>query len=418
MVAPATKPPQALRHLLAKVHLRLIVFAVVLASLSLMVSGVLVMRGYARQNLALIADSAAYSVEPAIVFGDRLATAEGLEKVSAVPGVAGATVVDPHGRVLASWSAPHGSGPRWLVALVDRMIWPEPALAPVKHGDSTLAEVRITGDAGGILRYLLAAVVISLACIGVAVLATRILAQRLRSDVLEPLEMVAQVAHSVREERAFERRVPSSGIAEIDDFGRDFNALLAELQGWHAGLTSENAELLRRASHDGLTGLGNREHFARALALAVAEANKTGFPFVLLFFDVDRFKLINDQHGHTSGDATLIAVGERLRSVIRDVDVAFRLGGDEFAVLLAPLPGTALAEIVIDRVRKAMSSPIRMPSGLWDVASLSVGSAIYPQDGHTAEALLHYADQAMYQDKRSRQINPQDEPDEGTPQNA
>jgi diguanylate cyclase (GGDEF)-like protein len=396
-------PPQTLRHLLAKVHLRLIVFAVMLAAVSLMVSGVLVMRGYAQRNLGLIAHSVAYSVEPAIVFEDRQAISDAMMLVGAVPGVAAVEVTDPRGLVLAKWSGSRSSWPDWLVDGTNRLIWPYPVVAKVQHGDTLMATVRLTGDSSDILRFLMAAVVISLACIGVAVLATRILDQRLRSDILEPLEYVAQVAHSVRTERAFEKRVPSSGIAEIDRFGRDFNALLAELQGWHVGLTSENAELQRRAMHDGLTGLGNRDQFEPALRLAVAESDRTGLPFVLLFFDVDRFKSINDQHGHISGDATLIAVGELLRSTIRDVDSAFRLGGDEFAVLLDPLPGTALAEIVVSRIRKAMTKPIRMPSGLWETTSLSIGSAIYPVDGKSAEELLHHADQAMYEDKRSRQ---------------
>ena len=395
--------PQTLRHLLAKVHLRLIIFAVVLAAASLMLSGVLVMRGYAQRNLTLIAHSVAYTVEPAIAFQDKQAIADGMRLVGAVPGVRAVEVVDPQGRVLAGWTNTQSTWPDWLVDGTNRLVWPQPAAARILHGDTQVGLVRLTGDSSDILRFLLAAVVIALACIGVAVLATRILDQRLRADVLEPLEYLAEVAHSVRTERAFEKRVPSSGIAEIDRFGRDFNALLAELQGWHLGLTSENAELQRRATHDGLTGLGNREQFEPALRRAVAEADRTGLPFILLFFDVDHFKAINDRHGHTSGDATLIAVGDRLRSTIRDVDAAFRLGGDEFAVLLDPLPGTALAEIVVNRIRSGMTKPIRMPSGLWVTTTLSVGTAIYPTDGKNAEELLHHADQAMYADKRSRQ---------------
>jgi len=401
--SPPQKRPQTLRHLLAKVHLRLIIFAVVLAAASLMLSGVLVMRGYAQRNLSLIANSVAYTVEPAIAFQDKQAVADGMRLVGAVPGVRAVEVVDPQGRVLAEWTNTHSNWPDWLVDGTNRLIWPQPAVAQVLHGDTLVGVVHLTGDSSDILRFLLAALVIALACIGVAVLATRILDQRLRHDVLEPLEYLAKVAHSVRTERAFEKRIPSAGIAEIDRFGRDFNALLDELQGWHAGLTSENAELQRRAMHDGLTGLGNREQFEPALRRAVAESDRSGLPFILLFFDVDHFKAINDRHGHTSGDATLIAVGDRLRSTIRDVDSAFRLGGDEFAVLLDPLPGTALADIVVNRIRTAMTKPIRMPSGLWVTTTLSVGTAIYPIDGKNAEELLHHADQAMYIDKRSRQ---------------
>ncbi len=399
-------PPQTLRDLLAEVHLRLIVFAVILAAAGLTVSGVIVMRGYAQRNLTLVAHSVAYTIEPAIAFQDRQAISDGLRQVGAVPGVRAVDVVDPQGRTMASWVGQGGAWPDWLIDGGNALIWPEPTVVPVYHGETLVARVRIIGNSADMLRYILAALVIALACIGVAVLATRILAGRLRRDIIEPLEFVAEVAHSVRTERAFEKRIPSSGIAEIDRFGQDFNALLAELQGWHAGLTSENAELHRRATHDSLTGLGNREYFELALAGAIAKAERTGTPFVLLFFDIDQFKAINDEHGHTSGDAMLIAVGERMRGAIRDVDIAFRLGGDEFAVLLAPQPGRVHADIVVSRIRKAMIAPIRLPSGLWQIATLSVGMAIYPADGATTETLVNHADQAMYVDKRSRRDRP------------
>lgn len=402
MGEPNLNPPQSLRDLLAKVHLRLIIFAVVLAAAGLTVSGVLVMRGYAQRNLSLVAHSVAYTIEPAIAFQDRQAISDGLRQVGGVPGVRAVEVVDPQGKVLGAWSDQGGTWPKWLIDAGNRLVWPEPIVAPVYHGDTLVAHVRIIGNSGDMLRYIFAALIIAFACIGVAVLATRILDRRLRSDVIEPLEYVAEVAHLVRSERAFEKRVPSSGIAEIDRFGQDFNALLAELQGWHDGLTSENAELQRRATHDSLTGLGNREYFELALAGAIAKSERTGTPFVLLFFDIDQFKSINDEHGHTSGDAMLIAVGERMRGAIRDVDIAFRLGGDEFAVLLAPQPGRVHADIVVSRIRKAMIAPIRMPSGLWQIASLSVGMAIYPADGTSGEVLVNHADQAMYSDKRAR----------------
>ncbi|MFM5917806.1 MAG: diguanylate cyclase domain-containing protein [Novosphingobium sp.] len=402
MGEPTPTQPQTLRHLLAKVHLRLIIFAVVLAAVGLTVSGVLVMRGYAQRNLALVARSVAYTIEPAIAFQDRQAVSDGLRQVGAVPGVRAVDVIDPQGRAIAAWRGQDGPWPDWLINVGNRMVWPQPIVAEVYHGDTLVARVRITGNSGDMLRYIVFAFTIALVCIGVAVFATRILDKRLRSDVIEPLEYVAEVAHLVRSERAFEKRVPSSGIAEIDRFGQDFNALLAELQGWHEGLTSENAELQRRATHDSLTGLGNREYFEFALAGSISKARRTGTPFVLLFFDIDQFKAVNDEHGHTSGDAMLIAVGERMRGAIRDVDIAFRLGGDEFAVLLAPQPGRVHADIVVSRIRKAMISPIRLPSGLWQVASLSVGMAIYPADGEEIEELVNHADQAMYIDKRAR----------------
>lgn len=391
-----------LRDLLARAHLRLILFTVVLASASLMLSGVLVIRAYAQRNLELMAHTVAYTVEPAVVFQDRQAILDGMTSVGATRGIDRLEVCDPAGKTLARWDRPHSALRGWAVSSANALIWPEPARANVVQGGTVIARVKVYGNSGGILRYLIAATVIALTCVGLTVLATRILARRLQNEVIAPLDHVAEVAHSVRQERAFEKRVPASGIAEIDRFGQDFNALLAELQGWHAGLTSENAELQRRATHDGLTGLGNRALFDQKLAEAVAESQRSGTPFALLYLDVDNFKQINDEYGHTSGDAALIAVGERVRSAIRQIDSAFRLGGDEFAVALAPFYNRAHVDGVVHRIRAAMESPFRMPGGQLATASLSIGVAVFPEDGESAELLLSQADTAMYRDKESR----------------
>jgi diguanylate cyclase (GGDEF)-like protein len=398
---PATRLP-TLRDLLARAHLRLILFTVVLASASLMLSGVLVIRAYAQRNLELMAHTVAYTVEPAIVFQDRQAILDGMTSVGAAKGIDRLEVCDPAGKTLARWDRPHADLRGWLVTTANAFIWPEPARADVTQGGAVIARVKVYGNSGGILRYMLAAIVIALACVGLTVLATRILARRLQNEVIAPLDHVAEVAHAVRQERAFEKRVPASGIAEIDRFGQDFNALLAELQGWHAGLTSENAELQRRATHDRLTGLGNRALFDQALTNAVAESRRNDTPFALLYLDVDRFKQVNDAFGHDSGDAVLIAVGERLRASIRHIDAAFRLGGDEFGVVLAPLFDRGHIDGLVERIRAAMVEPFRMPNGQLGAASLSVGVAVFPDDGASAEQLLSHADTAMYRDKQNR----------------
>ncbi len=401
-VEPEAKLP-TLRDLLARAHLRLILFAVALATASLVLSGVMVIRSYAQRNLELVARTVAYTVEPAVIFEDRDAIRDGVISVAAGRGVDRVEVRDPRGQVLVQWQNAHSGALVSLSHAANTVVWPDPAISKVQRSEETIAEVRIYGDSEGILRYTLAGTIIALACLALTVMATRILARRLQNEVVRPLQHVAEVAHSVRRDRAFERRVPSSGIAEIDRFGRDFNALLAELQGWHAGLTSENAELTRRATHDSLTGLGNRQLFDQHLAETIAQSQRSGTPFALLYLDVDRFKAINDNYGHDSGDTALIAVAERLRSAIRQVDQAYRLGGDEFAVVLSPFFNQAHVDGVVERIRLAMGHAYRLPNGLSVTSMLSVGVAIYPEHADTADALVKSADSAMYADKQGRQ---------------
>jgi diguanylate cyclase (GGDEF)-like protein len=309
-------------------------------------------------------------------------------------------VRDAAGRVLAQWD-PEELGYRSPIArTADRLFWPKPTVRRIERDGATIAEVRIHGNAESILRYALSGAMIALSCIILTVFATRILARRLQRDLIDPLDHVAEVAHAVRRDRTFEKRVPSSGISEIDRFGQDFNALLAELQGWHAGLTSENAELARRATLDGLTGLGNRALFEQGLGEAIAASQNGGECFAVLYFDVDDFKATNDRHGHASGDAALIAVAERLRNAIRPVDRAFRIGGDEFAVLLAPFEERSHIDGLLARIRLAMEQPVRLPSGLFATSALSIGVAIYPDHGLSPQELLRRADTEMYKHKR------------------
>lgn len=400
--APPNQALPTLRQLLARVHLRLILFAVVLAALSLLVSGMIVIRNYAARNLELIAHTVAYTVEPAVVFDDRQAISDGILSVGAVRGVDCVEVRDPAGRVLANWKHPHADLHSRIEDWANRQIWPRPAVAPIRRNDTMIGRVEVYGNSEGILRYALSGLIIALSCLGLTVIATRILARRLQQDVIRPLDHVAEVAHAVRSDRAFEKRVPSSGIAEIDRFGRDFNALLAELQGWHAGLTSENAELARRATHDPLTGLGNRVLFEQTLADAIGDSVRSGRSFALLYFDIDLFKQVNDRHGHECGDAALIAVADRLRQSIRQADHAFRLGGDEFAVVLAPFSDRACVQQVLERIDRAMARPWRLPTGAAASSTLSAGVAVYPDDGISPQDLLRRADADMYEHKKAR----------------
>ena len=389
-----------LRQLLARVHLRLILFAVSLAAASLVVSGVIVIRNYAQRNLELAASSLTYTVEPAVVFEDRQAIREGLASAAVLSGIDRMQVRAPDGEVLAELRH-HQSGVRWwAIDAANRLLWADPAVKRIERDGVVIGEVRIWGNSEGMLRFALSGAIIALSCIGLTVIATRILARRLQRDVIDPLDHVAEVAHAVRRERAFEKRVPSSGIAEIDRFGQDFNALLAELQGWHAGLTSENAELARRATRDPLTGLSNRALFEQELTELIGESVRASTSLGVLYLDVDGFKQINDGHGHEAGDAALVATADRLRGTLRQTDRAYRIGGDEFAVLVAPLNGVEQINPVIERIRKAMETPMQLADQLFAGMTLSIGVAIYPDDGISPQDLLRRADAAMYRDKQ------------------
>lgn len=417
MDAPTNQPPTnpsmkrpllTLHQLLARVHLRLIMFAILTTGITLTVAGALAMQGYASRNLALIAQTVGYTVEPAILFDDTIAVRDGMMMVAATEGVRSVEVMDARGRRIADWARPEDG---WLAeagGAASRWIWPAPARVMVRHEGRVIGEVRLHGDTSGIGRYILSGLLTSLGCLAITALATYLLARRLRRDVTAPLAEIAEVAHAVRVDRAFDRRAPSSAIAEIDSLAGDFNSLLAELQGWHEGIKRENRALARQASHDPLTALGNRAMFEDRLKAASDEAGLTGQSFAILYMDANRFKRVNDTYGHDAGDVMLVVIAARLRASIRRGDLAFRLGGDEFAVLLSAPAGREDAEGVIAHIQDTMSEPIMLPNGESLKASLSIGFALSIDHSSDPRDLLRQADAAMYAAKQSERSGHED----------
>jgi diguanylate cyclase (GGDEF)-like protein len=155
-----------------------------------------------------------------------------------------------------------------------------------------------------------------------------------------------------------------------------------------------------RASLDPLTGLMNRASFDRALELAIAHAARAHSPAAVLFMDLDGFKTVNDQRGHAVGDLLLREVAARIMTSVREDDLLARYGGDEFVVLLEQLTDPHVVHAIASRVIEALSHPFSA-DGLTVRLSVSIGVALFPEHGASAEELLACADAAMYEAKRN-----------------
>lgn len=153
--------------------------------------------------------------------------------------------------------------------------------------------------------------------------------------------------------------------------------------------------LVFHAHHDWLTHLPNRVLLDDRLDLAVAQARRYSHGLAVIFLDLDRFKLVNDQYGHTVGDRLLQAVAKRLRSCLGQGDTISRFGGDEFALLLPDIFAKRDAVSVVRRVVRRIRNPFIVDGNELNV-SASIGVAMYPEAGNTAEALVQSADIAMY----------------------
>ena len=122
----------------------------------------------------------------------------------------------------------------------------------------------------------------------------------------------------------------------------------------------------------------------------------------LLFFDLNRFKQVNDTYGHEIGDRLLKAVAERVKAAVRDSDIVFRLGGDEFTVILKT-PEEISAEVVVRRILENLAEPYPFGEIQVDFVSASIGIAAFPRDGVTAGELMKNADRAMYEAKKNNE---------------
>jgi diguanylate cyclase (GGDEF)-like protein len=161
----------------------------------------------------------------------------------------------------------------------------------------------------------------------------------------------------------------------------------------------EKAIVDRLAHTDALTGLANRPSFDAELRARIARYKATGSHFALCCIDLDGFKPINDRYGHDVGDEVLQAVSERLRQCLREADYLGRDGGDEFMLLFDGVKGGSQLEMMAARLSQSIAPPIPTRTGNVSVGA-SLGFAIFPDDGDSADALRRSADKAMYTAKR------------------
>jgi diguanylate cyclase (GGDEF)-like protein len=182
----------------------------------------------------------------------------------------------------------------------------------------------------------------------------------------------------------------------------ELNSSIAELQRENESLRREIAKLedLRALTYrDGLTGLWNRRYFAERLGAELSRARRAGSrPFTVLILDVNDFRVINKSHGPTEGDLLLRWVAEFLEKSVRAHDVCCRIEADEFAVILADMTRLSCGAL-LGRLRDKLATlTVRSPFAF----GLSMGTASFPDQGTTFDALVRGAEEARFLDKRSR----------------
>jgi len=190
-------------------------------------------------------------------------------------------------------------------------------------------------------------------------------------------------------------------LAERVDLESELSAMKTDLADVLDDLSksqAKEAETRKSALQDALTGLPNRVLFEQNLDNGLLQAKRHGWGLAVLFIDLDKFKDINDTYGHGMGDKVLVMVADRLQSAVREEDTVSRWAGDEFVCLLLEIKQAAevtrLAENMVNRISESFEFEGTVLS-----VRASIGIAIYPADGETADILFKNADTAMYQAK-------------------
>lgn len=183
-----------------------------------------------------------------------------------------------------------------------------------------------------------------------------------------------------------------------EDGNSKYIAVLSDM----SKMEEANQKIWYETNFDALTDLPNRHMFLHHLEQQLSKSGRDDFRRMgLMYIDLDDFKEINDMFGHQIGDTLLKQVTTRIISCLRNTDLCFRIGGDEFTVILPDIENLYVVETIAQNILKELSSPFELENSKNVFISASIGIAIAPDDASDSETILKYADQAMYQSKKS-----------------
>jgi len=186
-------------------------------------------------------------------------------------------------------------------------------------------------------------------------------------------------------------------LFKLEQCGRTKDKVLRDV----AQLRSQVKKLMTQAHYDHLTGLGNRNLLTDRFQFVVERCMRSKATFALMMVDLNNFKMVNDNYGHSAGDEVLIASARRLVAAVRASDTVIRLGGDEFLLIIEQFGKSNDVFKLGQKLIDSLSEDIALSSG--DIVSVgaSVGIAQFPQDGFDIGCLIEIADQSMYECKTS-----------------
>lgn len=364
-----------------------------------------------RERLGTLSDMIGADVGAALEFGDGLAVTKSLEALRGDPTIRQLFVLDENGHIRAYYHHVDYVVPtdlqQQLIATrteAEELTFDLCPIVekPIMRDGSRLGTILIEQDDHVINDKIVASTGISAVILIFSLGFSYLLANRFQRVITDPVAAMATTMQEVSCTKDYSQRVAVSGTDEMDRLAERFNEMLSEIEQRDADLLLRQEQLNHLANFDVLTGLANRTLFNDRLEQALYRAVRTGEQMAVLFIDLDNFKMINDTHGHRTGDQLLLEAAARLTIGTRVDDTLARLGGDEFIVFLHNVKTSENAVMVAQKHIERLFQPY-MIDGKRLFVSASVGVSLFPEHGATAETLIKNADSAMYLAKEKGQ---------------
>ncbi len=362
-----------------------------------------------RDRLAAMADIIAVDISAALIFGDTEAVSKSLQALEADPAILHLFVLDQQDQPVAFYiRGLKGQTPSDLVdrlkklkrgLSVQHLLQVSPEVhRPIIHDGVTLGSILVELDSSIYLQKLLGACSIGIGILLASLVGSYLLARRLGQIITAPITSLSATMDEISKTKDYSLRAEISDVTELAHLAAGFNEMLDEVAKRDEALLERQERLHRLANYDTLTGLPNRALFKDRLEHALRRAGRVKEQLAVMFIDLDDFKLINDTHGHRFGDLLLEEVARRLESETRAGDTLARLGGDEFIILLQDLKTADNAlQVAQKHLQKLLQVYLFEDKQLF--VSASIGIALYPEHGESAEVLVKGADSAMYHAK-------------------
>lgn len=357
-----------------------------------------------RERLGALGDIIGADVGAALAFGDQQSVSKSLVALRADPSIKQLFVLNENGEVSAYYHLGMDVVPddlqerlKILQSGVKQHLFelsPEVERSVIRDG-IRLGTILIEQDEHIIIEKIIATVSLSAFILLLAFGLSYRLADRFQRIITEPVNDMATIMREVSYTKDYSKRVPASNTEELDQLAEGFNEMLSEIERRDADLLERQDQLHHMANFDVLTGLPNRVLFSDRLEQALHRAARTGERLAVMFIDLDDFKMINDTHGHRIGDQLLLETAARLAACTRADDTLARLGGDEFTVFLQDIKTTENALLVAGKHVEGLFDHYQIDD-IRLFVSASIGVAIFPEHGTTAETLIKNADFAMY----------------------